>query len=161
MLPPGPAPGHLAPMSSPVSGWSYAGPGRCAGSYIRTAKIIWGILVVTSNLRPLVGASSSSTSASTPDSDSADDYLEIRASACGEPVKDDRFIYMVSPNGDRSSNTSSRYLTIGRSKVSDARTPIGGLAWNLNPDFNVIRIQAIMEIIQRMAPDGSPLVVLP
>jgi hypothetical protein len=45
--------------------------------------------------------------------------------------------------------------------VSDARTPIGGLAWNLNPDFSVIRIQAIMETIQRMAPDGSPLVVLP
>jgi hypothetical protein len=76
-------------------------------------------------------------------------------------VKDDRFIYMVAPNGDRSSNTSSRYLTIRRSKVSDARTPIGGLAWNLNPDFNVIRIQAIMKTIQRMAPDGSPLVALP
>jgi hypothetical protein len=34
------------------------------------------------------------------------------------------------------------------------------LVWNLNPDFNVVRVQAIMETIQRMTPDGSPLVVL-
>jgi hypothetical protein len=31
---------------------------------------------------------------------------------------------------------------------------------NLNPDFNAIRVQAIMETIQRMAPDGSPLALL-
>jgi hypothetical protein len=30
----------------------------------------------------------------------------------------------------------------------------------LNPDFNVVWVQAIMETIKRMAPDGSPLVVL-
>jgi hypothetical protein len=30
----------------------------------------------------------------------------------------------------------------------------------LNPYFNVVRVQAIMETIQRMAPDGSPLAVL-
>jgi hypothetical protein len=34
------------------------------------------------------------------------------------------------------------------------------LVWNLNPDFNVVPVQAIMESIQRMAPDGSPLAVL-
>jgi hypothetical protein len=44
--------------------------------------------------------------------------------------------------------------------VSDARTPSGGLARNLNLDFNVVRVQAIMETIQRMVSDGSPLVVL-
>jgi hypothetical protein len=44
--------------------------------------------------------------------------------------------------------------------MSDARTPSGGLAQNLNLDFNVVRVQAIMETIQRMAPDGSPLAVL-
>jgi hypothetical protein len=115
---------------------------------------------VTSILRPLIRASSSSTSASIPDSDSSDDYLEIGASACREPVKDCRFIYMVAPNGDRSSNTSSRYPTNGRSKASDARTPSGGLARNLNPDFNAIRVQEIMETIQRMVSDGSPLAVL-
>jgi hypothetical protein len=30
----------------------------------------------------------------------------------------------------------------------------------LNPDFNIVRVQAIMETIQRMAPDGSPLTLL-
>jgi hypothetical protein len=30
----------------------------------------------------------------------------------------------------------------------------------LNPDFNAVRVQAIMETIQRMAPDGSPLALL-
>jgi hypothetical protein len=82
---------------------------------------------------------------STSDSDSSDDYPEIGASDCGEPTKDGHFIYMVASNDDRSSNTSSRYPTIGRSEVSDARTPSGGLARNLNPDFNVVWVQAIME----------------
>jgi hypothetical protein len=95
---------------------------------------------VTSTLQPLVGASDSSTSTSTPDSDSADDYPEIGASACEEPVKDGRFIYMVAPNGDRSSNTSSRYLTIRRSETSDVQTPSDGLAPNLNLDFNAVRV---------------------
>jgi hypothetical protein len=67
---------------------------------------------------------------------------------------------MVVPNGDRSRNSSSEYPTIGRSETSDAQTPSVGLVQNLNPDFNTIRIQAIMETIQRMAPDGSPLALL-
>jgi hypothetical protein len=144
MLPPGPTPGHLAPMSLSASDKSCTGPGHYVGSYICTAKIIRGIPVMTSTLRPLVGASGSSTSASTPDSDLADKYPEIRASACKEPVQDGCFIYMVAPNGDQTINTSSRYPTIGRSEASDARTPSGGLAQNLNPDFNVVRVQAIM-----------------
>jgi hypothetical protein len=160
MLPPGPASGHLASMSSPMSGRSCVGLDRYVGSYIRTAKIIQGIPVVTSTLRSLVGASGSSTSASTLDSDSADDYPEIRASACGEPAQDDHFIYMVPPNGDRKSNTFSRYSTIGRSEASDAQTPSGGLAQNLNPDFNAVWVHAIMETIQCIALDGSPLAIL-
>jgi hypothetical protein len=31
---------------------------------------------------------------------------------------------------------------------------------NLNPDFNAMWLQTIMESIQRMAPEGSPLVAL-
>jgi hypothetical protein len=119
MLPPRPAPEHLAPTSSSASGRSCVGSGRCAGNYIRTAKIIQGIPIVTSILQPLAGALSSSTSASTPDSDLSDDYPEIEASACGDPVKDSRFIYMVASYGDQSSNNSSRYPTIGRSEASD------------------------------------------
>jgi hypothetical protein len=160
MLPLGSTPGHLAPMSSSASGKSCTGPDRCAGSYIHTAKIIRGILVVASTLRPLVGALGSSISALTPDSDSADDYLEIRASTCGEPTQDAHFIYMVASNGDRTSNTSNRYPSIGRSEAYDARTPSGGLARNMNLDFNTVQVQTIMETIQRIAPDGSPLAVL-
>jgi hypothetical protein len=160
MLPPEPAPEHLAPTSSSASDRSCVGSGRCVRNYIRTAKIVRGIPVVTSILRPLARASSSSPSASTPDSDSSDDYLDIGANVCGEPTKHDVFIYMVAPNGDRSSNTSSRYPIIGRSETSDARTQSGGLARILNPDFNAVRVQAIMETIHRIAPDGSPLAVL-
>jgi hypothetical protein len=54
---------------------------------------------------------------------------------------------MVILNGDRSSNNSSRYPTIGRSETSDARTPSGGLDQNLNPNFNVVQVQTIMETI--------------
>jgi hypothetical protein len=140
MLPPGPAPEHLAPTSSSASGRSCIGLGHCAGNYIRTTMIVQGIPVVTSTLWPLARASSSSTSVLTPDSDSSDDYPEIRASAYGEPVKDGRFIYMVTSNGDRSSNTSSRYPTIMRSETFDARTWSGGLARNQNPDFNVVQV---------------------
>jgi hypothetical protein len=88
MLPPEPTLGHLTLTSSSASDRSCVGPGRCAESYIPTAKIIRGIPVVTSILRALVGASSSSTSTSTPNSDSSDDYPEIGANACREPVKD-------------------------------------------------------------------------
>jgi hypothetical protein len=115
---------------------------------------------VTSILRLLVGASSSSTPASTPDLDSSDDYPEIKANVCGEPAEGSHLICMVAPNGDRSNNTSTRYPTIGRSEVSDARTPSGGLVRNLNPNFNAVRVQAIMKTIQCMAPDGSPLAIL-
>jgi hypothetical protein len=158
MLHPGPAPEHLAPASSSASGGSCLGSDLCAGNYIHTAKIIRNILTVTSILRPLAGTSGSSTSASTPDQDSSDDYPEIRASACGEPAEGGRLICMVAPNGDRSNNTSSRYPTIGRSEASDARTPSGGLVLNL--DFNAVWVQEIIETIQRMAPYGSPLTVL-
>jgi hypothetical protein len=67
-------------------------------------------------------------------------------------------IFMVAPNGDPSYNNSSRYSIIGRSEVSDTRTPKDRMIQNLNLDFNVIRLQTIMESIQRMAPEGSPLI---
>jgi hypothetical protein len=87
-------------------------------------------------------------------------YLEIEASACRNSTEDSRLILMVDPNGDRSRNRSSGYPTIGRSETSDVQTPIVGLVRNLNPDFNVVRVQMIIETIQRMTPDGSPLALL-
>jgi hypothetical protein len=53
----------------------------------------------------------------------------------------------VVPNGDRSHNSSSRNPTIGRSEASDARSPNVGIIRNLNPEFNAMRLQTIMETI--------------
>jgi hypothetical protein len=138
MLSTGPAPEHLALASSSASGGSCSRSDPCAGVYIRTVKIVQDIPVVTSIIRPLAGASSSSSSASTPDPNLSDNYPKIGASACGEPAVSNHLIYMVTPNGDRSHNSSSRYHTIRRSETSDARTPSGGLVQNLNPNFNVV-----------------------
>jgi hypothetical protein len=94
-----------------------------------------------------IGASSSSSSASSLNQDSSDDYPEIRTRAYGNSAEDIHLILMVAPNGDQFHNSSTRYPTIGRLKESDAQTPSVGLVRNLNPDFNDVRVQAIMETI--------------
>jgi hypothetical protein len=160
MLPPGLAPEHLTPAPSSTSGGAYSGLDPFAGLHIRTAKLVRGISIMTSTLRPFTRAPSSSSSASSPSRDSSDDYPKIGASASRNSAEDSRLILMVAPNGDRSCNSSSGYPTIERSETSDAQTPNAGLVRNLNPDFSVIQVQAIMETIQRMAPDGSPLALL-
>jgi hypothetical protein len=132
-------PAPMAVTRAPSSGFIIASD-PCTVSYIRTANIVRGIPVVTSILRPLVRASSSSTSTLIPDPDLSDDYLEIENNAYGEPAECSRLICMVASNGDRSNNTFSKYPTIGRSKAFDARTPSDGLVWNLNLDFNVVRV---------------------
>jgi hypothetical protein len=111
---------HLALASSSSSGGSCLGSDPCEGGYIRTAKTVQDISVMTSILRPLARVSSSSSSASIPDSDSSDDYPGIRSSICEKPADGGRLIYMVASNGDRSHNNSSRYPNIRRSEVSDA-----------------------------------------
>jgi hypothetical protein len=160
MLPPGPAPEHLTSAPSSTSGGVCSDSDSFAGLYIRTVKLVQGIPIVTSTLLPFVGASSSSSSASSLDRDSSNDYPEIGASACGNSVEDGRLILMVAPDGDRACNSSSGYPTIERSEATDAQTSSAGLVQNLNPDFNAVRVQAIMETIQRMAPGGSPLALL-
>jgi hypothetical protein len=67
---------------------------------------------------------------------------------------------MVAPDGDRARNGSSGYPIIGRSEATDTQTPSAGLVQNLNPDFNVIWVQVIIETIQCMALDGSSLALL-
>jgi hypothetical protein len=57
-----------------------------------------------------------------------------------------------------SHNISSRYPTIKRSEASDARTPRNKIVQNLNPDFNVMCLQTIMESIYHMVPQCSLLV---
>jgi hypothetical protein len=155
---PGSAPEHPAPSSA--SGGACSGSDPFAGLYIRTVKLVWGIPIVTSTLRPFIGASSSSSSALSPGRDSSNDYPKIEVSAYKNSAEDDHLILMVAPEGDRACNSSSGYPTIGRSETTDAQTPSAGLVQNLNPDFNVVRVQAIMETIQRMTPDGSPLALL-
>jgi hypothetical protein len=56
-----------------------------------------------------------------------------------------------------SQNTTSQYLTIGRSKASGAQTPEDRMIRNLNPDFNAVRLQTIMETVHHMVLEGSPL----
>jgi hypothetical protein len=160
MLPPGPAPEHPTSAPSSASGGACSGLDPFVGLYIRTAMLVRGIPIVTSTLRPFVGASSSSSSASSLDRDSSEDYSEIGTRACENSAEDGRLILMVAPDGDRARNSSSGYPTIGRSEAFDVQTPSAGLVRNLNPNFNAVRVQAIMETIQRMAPDGSTLALL-
>jgi hypothetical protein len=98
MLPPGSAPEHLALAPSSTSGGSCLGLDPCAWLYNHTVKLVRGIPIVTSIIRPLTGASSSSSSASTPDQDSSDDYPEIRTNACGEPAEGSHLVLMVAQN---------------------------------------------------------------
>jgi hypothetical protein len=155
-----PAPEHPAPAPSSTSDSTCSDLDLFAGLYIRTTKLVQGMPIMTSTLRTSTRASRSSSSASSPSRDSSDEYPEIGANACGISAEDSRLIFMVTPNGGQTHNSSSGYPTIGRSETSGAQTPSVGLVQNLNSDFNAIRVQAIMETIQRMAPDGSPLALL-
>jgi hypothetical protein len=94
------------------------------------------------------------------DQGSSEGYPEIGVCTCGSSADISRLICMVAPNKDQPCHSSSGYPTIRRSEASDARTPSTGLIRNLNLDFNAVRVQAIMETIQRMAPDGSILALL-
>jgi hypothetical protein len=160
MLPLEPASEHPTPAPSSGSGGACSGLDPFTGLYIRTAKLVQGILIATSTLRPFVGVSSSSSSVSSLGRDLSKDYPEISASACGNSAEDVRLILMVALDGDQTHNNSSGYPTIGRSEATDAQTSSVGLVQNLNPDFNVVWVHAIMETIQRMTPDGSPLALL-
>jgi hypothetical protein len=115
---------------------------------------------MTSILQPSAGASSSSPSTASPDQDSADDYPDIGGNTYWDFVKEGRLIIMVAPVGAPLHNSTNRYPTIGRSEAPDARTSNDRMIRNLNPDFNAVRLQTIMESIQHMAPEGSSLVAL-
>jgi hypothetical protein len=169
MLPPGPTLEHRVPAdgqvlcsltTSTTSGGACSGLDLFAGLYIHTTKIIWCILIVTSTLQPLAGSSSSSSLAASPNQDSSNDYHEIGVSAYVDFAGEGRLIFMVALNGDLSHNSLSRYPTIGRSKASDTQTSNDGMIQNLNLDFNAIRLQNIMESIQWMTLEGSPLIAL-
>jgi hypothetical protein len=100
MPPPGPALEHPTSTPSFTSGGACSGLDPFAGLYICTTKLIRGILIVTTILHPLAGASSLSSSASSPGRDSSDDYPKICASTYENLVEDGLLILMVAPNGD-------------------------------------------------------------
>jgi hypothetical protein len=147
MLPPRAAPEHPAPVPSSTSDSTYSSLDPFTWLYIHTAKLVWGMPIVTSTLRTSTKASRLSSSASSASRDSSDEYPEIGADACGKSTEDICLIFMVAPNGDRSHNSSSGYPTIGRSETFGAQTPSAGLIQNLNPDFNTVQVQTIMETI--------------
>jgi hypothetical protein len=135
------------PAISFTTGGAYSGLDSYAGLHIRTVKLIRGIPIVTSILQPSARVSSLPSLAASPDQDSADDYPEIGGSTCGDLTEEGRLIVMVALTGGPSQHSSSRYHTIDRSEASNAQTPDDGMIWNLNPNFNAIRLKTIMESI--------------
>jgi hypothetical protein len=136
MLPPGEATKHTA--LSFASSETQADSDFFDRPYIHTVKLVRGIPVVTTILRPCAGASSSSSSTLSSDQVSSEDYPKIGVSTCGSSIDISRLICMVAPNEDQPRHSSSRYPTIERSEASDGQTPSIGLIQNLNPDFNAV-----------------------
>jgi hypothetical protein len=102
----GPAPERLAPtygqapcfpIISSTTGGVYSGLDPYTWQHIRIVKLVQGILIVTSILQPSTETSNSSSSATSPNNDSADDYPEIGGSTYEDPVEESRLIVMVAP----------------------------------------------------------------
>jgi hypothetical protein len=116
MLPLGQAPGCLALVYgqapyflaiSSITGGACSGLDPYVGLHICTVKLIRGIPIMTSILQPSTGASSSPSSATSLDQDSADDYFMIWGSTCGDSTEKGLLIIMVAPAGEPSHNSSS------------------------------------------------------
>jgi hypothetical protein len=87
MLPPGPASEHPAPAPSSTLGGAYSCLDPFVGLYIRTAKLIRCIPIMTSILRPFARASCSSSSASSPVETRLMTTLRSRPAPMGTPQK--------------------------------------------------------------------------
>jgi hypothetical protein len=165
----GPAPKHPAsvygkasyyPADPSTSGGAYSGLNPYVVSYYLSAMTSLGCPIGKTILQPLAGASSSSSSGARPDRDSLEDYPEIGDNACWNLAIEACRINMVGSARGNSHKISSKYPTIGGSATSDARTPNNNIVQNLNPDFNTMRLQTILELIQWMVPPDSPLISL-
>jgi hypothetical protein len=62
---------------------------------------------------------------------------------------------MVGHNKRESTNSSSKYPTIGRLMTFNV-VPLCRVARNLNPDFSTVRSHIIIESMQHLAPKGRP-----
>jgi hypothetical protein len=118
MLPPSDVIEHTDPSSA--SSGTQTDLDFFDGLYIRTAKLVREIPVVTTILRSCAGASGSSSSTLSSDQGSSEDYPEIGVSTCGSSANISRLIFMVAPNEDQPRHSSSGYPTIRRSEASDA-----------------------------------------
>jgi hypothetical protein len=96
----------------------------------------------------------------TTDRDSAKDYPKIGGSICLDPVIEARRINMVGHSRVDSRNNSSKYPMIRGSMMSDAQTPSNRVVQNINPDFNAVQPQTILESIQCMTHQDSPVATL-
>jgi hypothetical protein len=133
MLPPRPAPEHLSPVYGQtlcLSAISSTSDGACSGlnpytgPYIHTAKLVRGFPIVTSILQPSIGALSSSSSATSPDQDSTDDYPEIGGSTYWDSTEEGRLIIMVAPTGALHTRTPVYILPSGDQKRSMPGRPM-------------------------------------
>jgi hypothetical protein len=162
----GPAPKHLAsvygqapylPTNSSISGGACSGLNPYAGPYYLTTMTSQGLPIGAPIFQPSVGTANSSSSGPSPDRDSTEDYPEIGSSTCWNTAEEGGCIIMLASVGAPSQNSSSRYPIIRGSEASDAWTPSDRLVRNLNQDFNVMRLQTIIESIQCMTLESSPL----
>jgi hypothetical protein len=85
------------PAISSTIGGNCSGLDPYARHHICTIKLVQGIPIVTSILQSSAGASSSSSSATSLNQDTADDFLEIGRRTCGDPTEEGRLIVMVAP----------------------------------------------------------------
>jgi hypothetical protein len=131
-----------------------------AGPYTLAAMTSWGHPIRAPMFRSSGGTRSPTSSGASTDRDSAEDYPEIGGSVCWNPAIEARRISMVGPGRAYSRNNSSKYPTIRGSVSFDARTPSNRVVQTLNPDFNTVQLQTIMESIQCLAPQDSPLAAL-
>jgi hypothetical protein len=128
----GPAPRHprpvygkapYYPIVSCTSGGVCSGLNPHARPYYLTTMTSQGFPIKTPIFQPSIGTSSSSSLGASPDQDSTEDCPKIGGIISWNPVVEDRRINMAAPVGASSQNSSSRYPTIWRSKVSEAWTP--------------------------------------
>jgi hypothetical protein len=169
LLTQGPAPRHPVSIygASPyystdpsISGGACSGLNPHAGPYYLFAIKSQGRLIRKNSIQSSDGSSNSSSSGVTSGRDFIEDYPEIMNNACLNPAIETRRIRMVGPARGNSQNSSSKYSTIRGSEVSDAWTPSSHVLQNLNMDFNAVRLQTIIESIQQMVPQDSPLIAL-
>jgi hypothetical protein len=155
------APYYLVdPSTSSTLGGAYSSLNPWARSHYLSSMMSQEYPTRTSIFQPSAGTSSSSSSGASPDRDSIEDYPEIGDSVYWNSTIEAHRISMVGPVRVTSHNSSSRYPTIRGSKASNAQTPSTRIVRNLNSDFNTMRLQTIIESIQCMVPNDSPLIAL-